>query len=123
MTLGVRVLVQNPNGEILLVRHTYVPGWHLPGGGVDHGEDVYEAVAREVYEECGLTELVDLSFISLELNHAVSNRDHVSYFQAHTNQTPSEKRTGEIAEVKFIARDLALEVIAPEYRQFVQEHT
>ena len=123
MTLGVRVLVQNPKGEILLVKHTYAPGWHLPGGGVDHGEEVCEAAVREVYEECGLTELEDLRFISLEFNHVVSDRDHVLYFQAHTNQTLPKKHTGEIAEVKFVARDIALEIIAPEHKQYILENT
>ena len=43
--------MQNQHGEILLVNHTYVPGWYLPGGGVDHGENIYQAIIREVYED------------------------------------------------------------------------
>ena len=33
MTLGVRALVIDPDGRIFLVKHSYVSGWHLPGGG------------------------------------------------------------------------------------------
>ncbi|MEV0676983.1 NUDIX hydrolase [Actinosynnema sp. NPDC050436] len=29
------------------------PRWILPGGGIDHGEDPYDAVIREVFEETG----------------------------------------------------------------------
>ena len=58
MTLGVRVLVKNNKDEVLLVRHTYVPGWHLPGGGVDRGEDVETAAGREVFEETGISQLL-----------------------------------------------------------------
>ena len=29
MTLGVRGLVENSDGQILLVRHTYISGWHM----------------------------------------------------------------------------------------------
>jgi ADP-ribose pyrophosphatase YjhB (NUDIX family) len=40
VTFGVRVAVFNTAGDILLVRHGYTPGWHMPGGGVDKGETV-----------------------------------------------------------------------------------
>src|SRR6187200_446523 len=38
MSLGVRALVRDENGRILLIRHSYAPGWLLPGGGVERGE-------------------------------------------------------------------------------------
>jgi ADP-ribose pyrophosphatase YjhB (NUDIX family) len=50
-------------GRILLARYigTAVPEWTLPGGGVEHGEDPYDAVIREAYEETGYhVEVVDL---------------------------------------------------------------
>ena len=54
MTLGVRVFVQNQNGAILLVKHSY-SRLAFAGGGVDHGEDIYSAAHREVYEETGIS--------------------------------------------------------------------
>src|SRR5712691_7848997 len=51
LTLGVRALVIDDKGRIFLVKHSYVSGWHLPGGGVEAGETLVEAVARELQEE------------------------------------------------------------------------
>jgi len=116
MTLGVRILVQNSEGKILLVKHSYVPGWHLPGGGVDHGEDVETAARREVYEETGISELGGFQFTCLSQNNSVSDRDHVTYFKARTNQTPSTKRNSEITAIQFVSRDVAAEIIAPEHK-------
>ena len=44
-------------GKVLLVRRRTEPSrglWSLPGGAVKRGEDLREAVAREVREECGI---------------------------------------------------------------------
>lgn len=122
MTLGVRVLVKNHKGEILLVRHSYVPGWHLPGGGVDHGEDALAAARREVFEETGISELNDLQFISLDLNKAASKRDHVAYFTARTSQIELIKPTSEISDVRFVPNEIAMEIMPPKYKKFVLEN-
>ena len=48
------VLLDAGGGRVLLTRRTDNGRWCLPGGGVDAGESVAEAVEREVWEETGL---------------------------------------------------------------------
>lgn len=50
------------DGRVLLARHVPPEGesnWTLPGGRVEHGEDPFDAVIREVAEETGCTAVVD----------------------------------------------------------------
>ena len=80
MTLGVRTLVIDGEGRIFLVKHSYVSGWHLPGGGVEAGETLIEAAARELREE-GNIELTALPQLhGIFFNDRASRRDHVAVF-------------------------------------------
>ncbi|MEM7192856.1 MAG: NUDIX domain-containing protein [Pseudomonadota bacterium] len=101
LTLGVRVLVRNPQGEILLVRHTYAPGWLLPGGGVERGEIAEEAAAREVMEEAGVHVALPLKLFSVYSNAASFEGDHVLLYLGQTTDEVSQKGNLEIAEARF----------------------
>jgi ADP-ribose pyrophosphatase YjhB (NUDIX family) len=80
MTLGVRAVVVDQQTRVFLVKHSYVSGWHLPGGGVETGETFLEALRRELVEE-GRIELVDEPDLhGLFLNSHVSRRDHVAVY-------------------------------------------
>ncbi|MDT9681080.1 NUDIX domain-containing protein [Streptomyces sp. TRM76323] len=49
-------------GRVLLARHVSPEGestWTLPGGGVEHAEDPFDAVIREVAEETGCDAVVE----------------------------------------------------------------
>ena len=52
-TMGARALVIQED-QILLVKHTYTPGWCTIGGGIDAGESGIQALKRELTEEVGI---------------------------------------------------------------------
>jgi 8-oxo-dGTP pyrophosphatase MutT (NUDIX family) len=80
LTLGVRAVVIDPQGRVFLVKHSYVVGWHLPGGGVETGETVLEALARELIEEGGITGRGVPLLHGIFFNARVSRRDHVAVY-------------------------------------------
>jgi 8-oxo-dGTP pyrophosphatase MutT (NUDIX family) len=80
LTLGVRGLVLDREGRVFLVRHSYIGGWHLPGGGVEVGESVGEALARELREEGNIALTGEPELRGMYYNRYVSRRDHVALF-------------------------------------------
>ena len=102
-TLGVRGIVVNGEGRVLLVRHTYTPGWHFPGGGVEKLETCALSMQRELVEEAGIeAKAEDIELVSVHANHAFFPNDHVLVYRiARWTQGQATSR-GEIAEVQFV---------------------
>jgi len=80
MTLGVRAVVLDGDNRVFLVKHSYVSGWHLPGGGVEVGETFGDALRRELVEEGRIEVLGEPALRGLFLNSHVSRRDHVAVY-------------------------------------------
>ena len=105
MTLGVRAVVIDAQNRILLVRHTYVGGWHLPGGGVERGETLLASLARELAEEGNILIEEEPRLQGVFFNNAASPRDHVAvYVVRRFRQTGPRAPDREIAEARFFAR-------------------
>ncbi|BCB18750.1 NUDIX domain-containing protein [Bosea sp. ANAM02] len=106
MTLGVRVVVLNERNEVFLVRHTYVPGWYLPGGGVEVGETAEEALERELSEEAGIVAAERPVLHGFFFNRRLSRRDHVAVYVLRRFRIEQIKQPDrEIAEAGFFPLD------------------
>ncbi len=122
MTLGVRVLAADEDGRIVLVRHTYLPGWHLPGGGVDVGETALEAARRELMEETNVTLTGPLMLHGVFFNPKVGGRDHVVCYRAdHFQAGPLPAPNLEIAQVGFFAKNALPEDVSPSTARRIAE--
>lgn len=80
MTLGVRAVVLDRDNRVFLVKHSYITGWHLPGGGVEVGESFSEALRRELLEEGRIKLVGDPTLFGVFFNSHVSRRDHVAVY-------------------------------------------
>lgn len=106
LTLGVRAIVIDGQGRVFLVRHSYVAGWHLPGGGVEPGETVVTALARELAEEGNIVMAEAPALHGLFFNGRVSRRDHVAVFVVRAFHQPAPPQPNhEIVEHGFFSPD------------------
>jgi len=107
MTLGVRGLIHDrASNSVFLIRHTYVPGWQFPGGGVEVGETLAEALTRELAEEGNIALTAPPLLKSMHFNRRSSNRDHVGFYLIEAfSQTAPKRPDHEIAEAGFFPLD------------------
>src|SRR5450631_1773383 len=102
MTLGVRAVVLDRDNRVFLVKHSYVAGWHLPGGGVEVGESFGDALRRELSEEGRIEVIGNPPLHGVFFNSHVSRRDHVAvYLVRHFSQDRPPEPNREIVACGF----------------------
>jgi 8-oxo-dGTP pyrophosphatase MutT (NUDIX family) len=105
MTLGVRGLVRDEAGRVLLLRHTYTPGWHMPGGGIERGETGETALAREMVEEAGVELIGRPRLRSIHSSEASFRGDHILFFEVAAWRAVKATSRGEIHALEWFAPD------------------
>lgn len=104
LTMGVRAIIVD--GErVLLIRHSYVGGWHLPGGGVGKGETLVEAMKREVREEVGLAVESAAQPLGMYARFRSGASDHVAVFVAQGWSGTPRADGFEIVDLAFFPLD------------------
>ena len=124
-TLGVRALVLDGAERVALVKHTYVPHWYLPGGGVKKKESFAAALAREVREEIGLGEVRLERVLGVYRSASEGKDDHVVVFVVRTPEPTAEIRAAdalEIEEAGWFALDALPEDISPASARRIAEY-
>lgn len=122
LTLGVRAVVMDGKGRIFLIRHTYVPGWQLPGGGVEKGQTVQDALKAELLQEGGLVPEEEPQLFAIYSNHHAFPNDHVLLYVVRRFSQPVLPRPNhEIAESGFFAPDALPEGTTPATRSRIRE--
>jgi ADP-ribose pyrophosphatase YjhB (NUDIX family) len=109
---GVNAVVEDDDGNVLLVRHTYLPGWHLPGGGVNPGEPPKEAIIRELKEEIGLIDSDPPELMGIFTRKLVWIGNVIALYRFRSARFEF-KRNVEILETKFVDPKNLPEGVAP----------
>jgi ADP-ribose pyrophosphatase YjhB (NUDIX family) len=121
MTLGVRAVVTDDAGQVLLIEHTYVAGWHLPGGGVERGQGAEQAVAKELVEEAGVQLTDRPTLVSVHDNGRLYPGDHVLVYRVGAWVPCPATSRGEIREAAFFPLDALPETTTRATRQRLAE--
>ena len=119
LTLGVRIMMIQ-DGKVLLVRHTYLDGWYMPGGGVKRRETLDQAARREAHEEVG-AQLNEISLLGAYTHFLEWKSDHNILFLSN-DFTLNGGHDREIAEVRFFPLDHLPGNLYPSHRRRLDEY-
>ena len=99
VTLGVRILLVQDH-QVVLIKHTYLPGWHLPGGGIDRGETLAQGAAREAHEEVGADLDAEPELLDVLTTFTDGKSDHAAIYFSNSFTLNGTRDSWEIEEIQ-----------------------
>lgn len=125
VTIGVRAIVYDDDRRIALVRHSYIEGCYLPGGGVDKGESSLEAIQRELDEELGLCQTKSIELHGVYYNEFRGTRDHVIVYRVKVDREQMDRLVSrhcrEIEDVEIMSHNRMPSDVTPGTRRRILE--
>lgn len=121
-TVGVKVMLFDGDGRLLLVRNSYGKTQQhlLPGGGVKRREAPAAAAAREVREEVGV-EAAELTLFGIYVSELEGRRDTIHLFTARTRDK-AEADGVEVSEARFFPLDALPETMSAATARRIAEY-
>lgn len=99
--LSSHAVILNEKNEVLLLKATYADyAWGLPGGGLDLGETIHEALIRECKEELGCG--IEVDYLSGVYFHSAVT-SHAFIFRCHLLGNQSIRLSSEHSEYRWFA--------------------
>lgn len=121
-TRGVRGIVLNDHGEILLARHRYLKGWYLPGGKVGRKEDAPTALQREIQEETGIKGALVGHLVGTYTSEQEYKRDSIEVFFVRVSDSLSQRLDLEVEDARFFPIDSLPSDISPATQRRIAEY-
>ena len=122
-THGTLVTIWN-QGEVLLVRNSYVPYYSAPGGYLRRGETSQNAALRELLEETGVAARPEqLKLVFDETHEWEGKHDHVEIFSLDVAERPEiQVDHREVVEASWLSPEHALSLdLFPPLRRVIEK--